>query len=453
MSSTKTANTRTMKILVTDDEDMQRNLLKGFLEKKGYDVVTAANGSEALEKFNKIPFQLVLLDHKMPGMTGDQLLAEMKKINPLIRAIMITAYGTVDTAVSVMKLGADDFLEKPVNLLGLLEKIRWIEQRVMVAEEAEAVSQTLSRKELPIRIIGDSPVIKEVLSVVGKVALTPWAILIRGETGTGKELIARLIHLLSPVNNGPFAEVNCGAIPENLFESELFGHEKGAFTGAVSLRRGRFELAKGGTIFLDEIGELPLNLQPKLLRTLQEHRIYRVGGEKEIATDARVVAASNRNLKQMMEQGLFREDLYYRLNVFEIELPPLRNRKEDIPDLVNFFLERYSYDNKIFDSEAMSALMKYPFPGNIRELEHIIQRTVTLTRGNVIRVTDLPSEIRYSHAGENGSLSERLESLEKEMIFSALEHYDWVQTKAAASLGISERVLRYKMSKHRIRKD
>ncbi len=440
-----------MKILITDDEDMQRDLLSGFLKKKGYEVFTAANGAEALELFAKIPFQLVLLDHNMPGMTGDKLLAEMKKNNPLIHAMMITAYGTVNTAVSVMKLGADDFLEKPIDLKSLLEKIRWIEQRITVTEEAEQVAETLSQKELPVRIIGDGPAMKDVLSLVSRVSLTPWAILIRGETGTGKELIARLIHLLSPVSDGPFVEVNCGAIPENLFESELFGHEKGAFTGAVSARRGRFELAKKGTIFLDEIGELPLNLQPKLLRALQENRIYRVGGEKEITVDARVITATNRNLKTMVEQGLFREDLYYRLNVFDIELPPLRNRKDDIPDLVKFFLERYGCQEKIFDSEATTTLMKYAFPGNIRELEHIIQRTVTLARGKIINVTDLPPEVRYSQAVESGNLAERLDSLEKEMILAALEKNEWVQTKAALSLGISERVLRYKMGKYMIK--
>jgi two-component system response regulator AtoC len=366
--------------------------------------------------------------------------------------MMITAYGTVNTAVSVMKLGADDFLEKPIDLTSLLEKIRWIEQRITVAGEAEQVTETLSQKELPVRIIGDGPAMKDVLSLVSRVSLTPWAILIRGETGTGKELIARLIHLLSPVSDGPFVEVNCGAIPENLFESELFGHEKGAFTGAVSTRRGRFELAKKGTIFLDEIGELPLNLQPKLLRALQENRIYRVGGEKEISVDARVITATNRNLKTMVEQGLFREDLYYRLNVFDIELPPLRNRKDDIPDLVKFFLERYGCQEKIFDPEAMTTLMKYFFPGNIRELEHIIQRTVTLARGKIINVTDLPPEVRYSQAVESGNLAGRLDSLEKEMILAALEKNEWVQTKAALSLGISERVLRYKMEKYRIRR-
>ncbi|MDM8525354.1 sigma-54 dependent transcriptional regulator [Desulfococcaceae bacterium HSG8] len=441
-----------MKILVVDDEDMQRDLLKGFLKKKGYDVATAANGQEALQRFAELPFQLILLDHRMPDMTGDEVLARMKSVNPLVRAIMITAYGTVDTAVEVMKLGADDFLEKPVDLIQLIDKIQMIEQQLMVEEEAEDVAEALDESELPVRIIGQGPAMKEVLSLVRRVAPTPWTALVRGESGTGKELVARLIHLLSPVSNGPFVEVNCGAIPENLFESELFGHEKGAFTGAVSSRRGRFELARDGTLFLDEIGELPLTLQPKLLRALQEKRISRVGSEKEISVDARVVAATNRDVRNLVEEGQFREDLYYRLNVFDIEIPSLRQRKEDIPDLADFFLEKYRSRPAAFDPDAMSMLIKYSFPGNVRELEHIIQRTVTLTRGSIIRPRDLPSEVRYHQVTAQGTLSERLEAVEREMLISALEKNEWVQTRAAESLGISERVLRYKIKKYEIRK-
>lgn len=442
-----------MRILVVDDEDMQRDMLKGFLVKKGFETVAASDGTEALRVFGERPFQLVLLDHRMPDMNGDEVLAKMKEINPLVHAIMITAYGSVDTAVSVMKLGADDFLEKPVDLSHLLDKIFVIEQRMAMSEEADDVAEALDQSELPIRIIGKGHAMKEVLSLVRRVAPAPWAVLIRGETGTGKELIARLIHLLSPASDGPFVEVNCGAIPENLFESELFGHEKGAFTGAVSSRRGRFELAKNGCIFLDEIGELPPVLQPKLLRALQENRITRVGSEKDIEVNARILAATNRDLKKLVEEGLFREDLYYRLNVFDIEVPPLRRRKEDIPDLVDFFIERYGRRNIAFDPDATSTLAKYAFPGNVRELEHIIQRTVTLVRGNVVRERDLPPEIRYTRVTENGTLSERLEALEREMIFNALEKNAWVQTRAAESLGISERVLRYKMGKHDIKKN
>ncbi|MDM8550866.1 sigma-54 dependent transcriptional regulator [Desulfobacterales bacterium HSG2] len=441
-----------MNILVVDDEEMQRDLLKGFLKKQGYEVVTAADGREALQRFVELPFQLVLLDHRMPDLTGDEVLANMKSMNPLVRAIMITAYGTVDTAVEVMKLGADDFLEKPVDLVQLLDKIRMIEQRVIVEEEASDVTEALDQSKLPIRIVGEGPATKEVLSLVRRVSPTPWSVLIRGESGTGKELIARLIHLLSPKSDGPFIDVNCGAIPETLFESELFGHEKGAFTGATAIRRGRFELGQGGTLFLDEIGELPLNLQPKLLRALQEKRISRVGSEKEIPVDVRVVTATNRDLRNMVEAGMFREDLYYRLNVFDIEIPPLRQRKEDIPEMITFFLEKYSSRQMLFDAEAMTTLGKYSFPGNVRELEHIVQRAVTLARGSVIRTTDLPPEIRYHRVTEQGTLAERLEGVEREMLISALEKNDWVQTRAAESMGISERVLRYKMKKYKIKK-
>jgi len=440
-----------MNILIADDEKMQRDLLRGFLQKKGYTVHTAADGQEALRVFAELPFQLVLLDHRMPDMNGDEVLGRMKKINPLIHAIMITAYGTVGTAVEVMKLGAEDFLEKPVDLLHLLDKIQRIEQRIMIEAEAAEVAETLEHKELPLKIAGQGQAMKNLLSLVRRVAATPWPVLIRGETGTGKELIARLVHLLSAVSDGPFTEVNCGAIPETLFESELFGHEKGAFTGALATRRGKFELADKGTLFLDEIGEMPLNLQPKLLRALQEKRICRVGGEKEICPDVRIVAATNRDLKTLAAEGRFREDLFYRLNVFDIEIPPLRERKEDIPELADFFLARYSLRPVQFDPDALSILLKYSFPGNVRELEHIIQRAVTLTRGSIIRATDLPQEIRFQQVSAQGTLAQRLDALERELIVSALEKQEWIQTRAADSLGLSERVLRYKIKKLGIR--
>jgi two-component system response regulator AtoC len=377
----------------------------------------------------------------------------MKQINPLTRAIMITAYGSVGTAVEVMKLGADDFLEKPIQLKPLLEKIQVLEQRIAIYEEADHVAQVLENEKLPIQMAGSGEAMKEVLSLARRVAPTPWTVLIRGETGTGKELMARLIHLLSPVKDGPFVGVNCGAIPENLFESDLFGHEKGAFTGASSARKGKFELAQDGTLFLDEIGEMPLSLQSKLLRVLQEKKLTRVGGEREIGVSARVLAATNRDLRSLVEDEKFREDLYYRINVFEIALPSLRQRKEDLPELVDFFIRRYSPHPVSFDADAMTTLAKYGFPGNIRELEHIVQRTVTLARGNVIRERDLPQEIRFHSATEPGDLSRRMEAVEREMLITALESHGWVQTRAAGSLGISERVLRYKMKKYGIKSD
>ncbi len=442
-----------MKILLVDDEEMQRDLLKGFLEKQGYEVTTAEDGRAALQLFSQLPFQLVLLDHRMPGLSGDEVLRKMKEINPMVRSVMITAFGSVDTAVKVMKLGADDFLEKPVNLSLLLEKIRMFEQTVLIEKDAASVTETLKEGELPIKVIGDSKAMKELLSLVRRIAPTQWTVLINGETGTGKELIARLIHLLSRRKEKPFVGVNCAAIPENLFESELFGHEKGSFTGASSSRKGRFELAMGGSLFLDEVGELPLNLQAKLLRSLEEKKINRVGSEKEISIDIRVLTATNRDLRKMVEDGAFREDLFYRLNVLNIELPSLRNRKEDIPALTDFFLERYGSRPMRFDPDAMTTLIKYPFPGNIRELEHMIQKTLTLSRNSVIRIEDLPPEIRFHQSTEKGTLSERLEAMEREMLISALEKHNWVQTHASESLGISERVIRYKMKKYQIRRN
>jgi two-component system response regulator AtoC len=437
-----------MQILIVDDEKMQREMLQGFLEKQGYPVLTAAGGEEALQLFRNHPVQLVLIDHRMQDMNGDEVLARMRQNSPLIRAIMITAYGSVATAVKVMQLGADDFLEKPVDLLELLDKIRRIEQDVLASEEADEVNTALFQQQLPLTIIGSSREMQDVLSLVHRAAPVEWPALIRGETGTGKEMVAKCIHLLGERRTAPFIEVNCAAIPESLFESELFGHEKGAFTGASARRRGRFELAQKGTLFLDEVGELPLQLQAKLLRALQDKSISRVGSENQIFVDVRVIAATNRDLKQMVAEGTFREDLYFRLNVLELFIPPLRERRGDIIELADFFLNKYS-NGVNFDSEAMAVFVKYDFPGNVRELEHIIQRLITFVRSKVIRVPDLPTEVR-EQTESGGLLSDRLARVERQMLLSSLEQHDWVQTRAADALGISERVLRYKMKKYEI---
>ncbi len=441
-----------MKILIVDDEKMQREMLQGFLVKQGYDVQVAKNGEDAITLFAHNSIDLVLLDHRMDGMSGDELLGYLKKENPLVRAIMITAYASVDTAVRVMRLGADDFMEKPVELGVLLAKIEEIQQELAVDADVHDVTDVLVEKELPLQVIGESKGMKELLSLVHRMSQTPWTVLVRGETGTGKELIGRLLHLLSPRRDQAFVELNCASIPENLFESELFGHEKGSFTGADSARKGRFELADEGTLFLDEVGELPLSLQAKLLRALQEKQISRVGSEEPLNVDVRVVAATNRDLKKMAGDGLFREDLYYRLNVLELEVPALRYRKEDIPLLIDFFLNKYSFRPTTLSREAIDALVKYPFPGNIRELEHLVQRVITLARSSTIGLIDLPLEIRMGQATSQGDLGSRLDNVEREMITEALQQYNWVQTRAAESLGISERVLRYKMGKHGIRK-
>ncbi len=443
-----------MKILVVDDETVQREMLTGFLESQGYSPVGAKSGHEALQKFRSEHVQLVLLDHRMPDMNGDEVLEKIRAINPMVPAIMITAYGAVETAVRVMKLGAVDFMEKPVDLEVLLQRIQEIEQDISIEEDFQEVKAVIEEVRLPVKIVGSGRGIREAISIAGRVASSPWSVLVTGETGTGKELFARLIHELSPRHNGPFVEVNCAAIPENLFESELFGHKKGAFTGATSNRRGRFEQARGGTVFLDEAGELPEPLQPKLLRVLQEKRITPVGSDMEVDVDVRIVAATNRDLRKMTEEGRFREDLYFRINVFEVHVPPLRERREDIPELVDFFVERYAAKPLKISPPAMDMLMKYRYPGNIRELEHIIQRVVTLSRTSLIRPADLPAEIRagtLSGSYDSLPLDQRLAAIERDEILKALENHDWVQTRAADSLGISERVLRYKMKKHGIK--
>ncbi|MDR2550289.1 MAG: sigma-54 dependent transcriptional regulator [Desulfobulbus sp.] len=436
-----------MNILIVDDESLQRNLLAGFLAKQGYTAIEAASGEEALHRFMADAVGLVLLDHRMPDLGGDEVLERMKAINPLVPVIMITAYGAVDTAVRAMQLGADDFLEKPVDLELLLARIRAIEERFYIADDAARVEEAIDVESLPVRLIAVSTAMRQVLSLALRAAPSPWTVLIQGETGTGKELIARLVHLLSPRKQAPFVALNCAAVPEGLFESELFGHEKGAFTGAVNRRRGVMEQAHGGTLMLDEVGELPLAVQAKLLRSLQEQTICRVGGEQPIPVDVRIVAATNRDLKQMAADGEFREDLYFRLNVIKIEIPPLRRRKEEIPELIRFFLAKLD-SPAVLDDQALQQLTKYHFPGNVRELEHILQRTVTLARSPRIGLRDLPPEIRdYRGQAAEGDLVNRLAEIERQLLIEALERHQWVQTKAATDLGISERVLRYKMER------
>ena len=441
-----------MKILIADDEAMQRELLAGFLRKRGHEVFEAADGTSAVQLFEREPIQLALLDHRMPGLTGDAVLARLKAINPLVRAILITAYGAVEMAVRVMKLGADDFLEKPVDLGQLIDKIERLEQELAVADDVIEVKEALADTAWPIAIIGTSPAMRETLSMARRLADSPWSVLIQGETGTGKELFARLIHELSPRRAAPFVALNCAAIPDTLFESELFGHEKGAFTGADRAHRGCFERAGGGTLFLDEVGELSPVLQSKLLRALQEKRINRVGGERDIQVDTRVLAATNRDLRALSATGDFREDLYFRLKVLDIRLPPLRQRREDIPALIEYFVARDATRPIRLTPETLDLLMRYDYPGNVRELEHIIQRSLTLARSPVLQPRDLPEEVVRNQGADSGQLRERLDAMERDLLTEALDRSDWVQTQAAERLGISERVLRYKMGKYGIRR-
>jgi DNA-binding NtrC family response regulator len=450
------------KLLVAEDEKTQRDLLEGFLKKEGFSVEAVANGREVLQRLQGDFFDIVLVDYKMPELDGLQTLREIRKLYPDLPVVMMTAYGTVETAVASMKEGALDYLTKPIDLdelLLMLQKV--IERSNLIKENKELKTQLQERYAFP-HIVYGSPKMEEVMGLVARVAPSQTTILILGESGTGKELIANAIHYASPRSGKPWVKVSCAAIPETLLESELFGHEKGAFTGATQKRIGRFEEADGGSIFLDEIGDLSPGTQVKLLRILQDKEFQRLGSNLSLKTDVRVIIATHRNLEEAIKKGLFREDLYYRLNVISITLPPLRERKEDIPLLIDHFLKKYSKENQksISDisQEARTLLLRYPYPGNVRELENLVERAVVLCRGELITTQDLPfhlkeekSEKLWEYSKKEKSLPESLEEIERDSILKALHQHHGVQTKAAESLGISERVLRYKMKKYRIR--
>jgi DNA-binding NtrC family response regulator len=447
-----------LSILVVEDGKSQREMLCEFLSGEGFDVSDVDRGDKALELVKNDYFDLLLLDFKMPGMDGMQVLEAVKRINPEIDVIMMTAYGTIETAVKAIKTGAADYITKPIELEELLILIEKISERRTLLRENEALREELRGKGITTdQIIYESTAMDEVINLAGRVANSNATMLIQGESGTGKELVARLIHTLSPRSQKPMITVNCAALPENLLESELFGHEKGAFTGASQRRIGRFEEADGGTLFLDEIGELSPSVQVKLLRFLQEREFQRIGGNSTIRTDVRIVTATNRDLDAKIGEGSFREDLFYRLNVVTIEIPPLRERKEDIPPLIDHFLNRFATENgKIVqgtDLETRDLLLKYDYPGNVRELENIIERAVVITRSDVVSSRDLP--FSGSSPGEaksevtaTASLKTSLEGLEHQMIKDAMTQTKNHQTRAASLLGISERTLRYKLKKY-----
>jgi two-component system NtrC family response regulator len=450
------------KILIAEDEKTQRDLLEGFLNKEGFSVESVANGREALQRLAGSFFDIVALDYKMPELDGLQTLKEIRKLYPDLPVIMMTAYGTIETAVVSMKEGALDYLTKPIDLEELLIKFRKIMERSNLIQENKELKARLQERFTFQHIVSGSPKMEEVMGLVARVAPSQATVLIRGESGTGKELIANAIHYASPRSEKPWVKVSCAAIPETLLESELFGHEKGAFTGATQKRIGRFEEADGGSIFLDEIGDLSPSTQVKLLRILQDKEFQRLGSNLNLKTDVRVITATHRNLEEAIKKGYFREDLYYRLNVISITLPPLRERREDIPLLINYFLKKYSDENQksITDisKEARALLLRYPYPGNVRELENLIERAVVLCRGETITTQDLPfhlkeekSEKLWESSKKEKTLPESLEEIERDSILKALHQHQGVQTKAAESLGISERVLRYKMKKYRIR--
>jgi two-component system NtrC family response regulator len=442
------------RILVVDDEPAQRELVAGFLRKQGFEVALAGDGKDAVARFKAEPFDLVLTDQRMPGLSGVELIAALRTVTPEAAVIVMTAYGTIETAVAAIKAGAADYLTKPLNLDELLHRIRTARERQRLVAENRELRLALSERHRVEGIIGESGRMQEVLSLVHRVAASDATVLIQGESGTGKELIAKAIHHASLRSAGPLVKVNCAALPEGLLESELFGHEKGAFTGAVGARQGRFELAHGGTLFLDEIGDLPLHLQVKLLRVLQEHEFERVGSSRPIPVDVRLIAATHRDLAALVRAGRFRDDLYYRINVVTIVVPPLRERREDIPPLIDHFVRTFAEANRKpitgLTRAARELLLRYDYPGNVRELENLIERAVVLTRDDVIGAADLPLTLEDSAAelAEPAALTAATEALERRMIRAALAQCDGVQTRAAEALGISERVLRYKLKKY-----
>jgi len=450
--------TEKLNILVVEDGQSQREMLRDFLKDEGYPVSEAENGESALIKLREDCFDLVLTDYKMPGMDGMALLQAAKALNPEMDVVVMTAFGTVETAVSAMKADASDYICKPIDLDELQLLIERISGRRTIVRENKMLRKELKGKEVTLdQIIFRSVAMEAVINLSGRVAQSRATVLIQGESGTGKELIARLIHDLSPRSEKPMTIVNCAALPETLLESELFGHEKGAFTGASGNRLGRFEEADGGTLFLDEIGELTNTVQVKLLRFLQEREFQRIGGNRTFHSDVRVISATNRDLEDRMKGGLFREDLFYRLNVVGITIPPLRVRREDLIPLMDHFLKRFSTENnrkiKGFSSKARDLLMKYNYPGNVRELENILERAVVIARGDTIETADLPfPAVEGNGAGnrnwKQGTLKDAMAFLEQEMVQDAMAETGNHQTRAARILGISERMLRYKLKKY-----
>jgi DNA-binding NtrC family response regulator len=448
---------RKLDILIVEDGRSQREMLRDFLIKEGHHVLEAENGESAIQMVSNHHFDLLLLDYKMPGMSGLDVLKEVKKINHEMDVVIITAYGTIETAVEAIKVGAIDYITKPVELEELLILLDRVAERRGLIRENELLKQELGKQGVTAeKIIYKSAQMVELITMAGRVAASRASVLIQGESGTGKELLARLIHQLSPRVSKPIIVVNCGALQENLLESELFGHEKGAYTGAASRRIGRFEEADGGTLFLDEIGELSPAVQVKLLRFLQEREISRLGSNTNIAVDVRIISATNRDLETRVKEGAFREDLFYRLKVVTMSLPPLRERKEDLPALINHYLDKFIRENgkniQGLTAEARDLLLKYDYPGNVRELVNIMERAVVIARDNYITVNDLPfkndSFTDTPDQKSSGSLRSSLEDLEKHLIGEAMDKAADNQSRAAEILGLSERMLRYKLKKY-----
>jgi two-component system NtrC family response regulator len=457
-------------ILIVDDEPNYLIVLSELLRDEGYEVFTATGGAEGFEMVRQLDLNLVITDMQMPEVDGLQLLLKIKEFNEDLPVIMITAYAEVEKAVSAMQAGAFSYLAKPFSNDELLVNIQKAVQLYALVLENSRLRSEIKGVSGFSGMVGKNPKMKQVYELIEKVAPTPASVLISGESGTGKELVAKAIHRNSPREKEAFITVNCAALSENLLESELFGHEKGAFTGAVAMRKGRFELADKGTIFLDEIGEIPLALQSKLLRVLQEKQFERVGGSKTFEVNVRIISASNRDLKEEVAAGRFREDLFYRLNVIHVSLPALRERMDDMPLLVDYFINKFSKQlakaELTISPDALRLLMKLPWEGNIRELENTIERAAILCNNNVIDAEDVQPDSLHP-VEENGwsksidltqmipdsvSLNDVLYAIEEKMLLQALEETSYVQARAADKLGITKSLLQYKMKKYRIRK-
>jgi len=453
------------KILVVDDEQSMRDFLTIMLSKEGYEAVSVEDGQQACQAIDDDIYDLVITDIKMPGISGLDVLKHVKQVAPNTFVVVITAFSSADDAVAAMKQGALDYITKPFDIEKIKLVIRNALERKQLSDEHDYYKRQYDHQFDVKHIVGKSQAICQIFDMIKRVSASKSTVLITGESGTGKELIAQAIHQNSPRREKPFVAVSCGAIPETLLESELFGYMKGAFTGAVSNKIGLFELADQGTLFLDEIGELPLMIQVKLLRVLQERQFKRVGGTKDISVDVRVIAATNRDLRKMVEENTFRGDLFYRLNVIPIHLPSLRERKEDIPILAQHFLEKYNREiGKHFThiaDDAMAKLSGYYWPGNIRELENVIERAVALESEPVIKVASLPENIRGAAEyvtsqisadipAEGIDLEQIVGEIEKDLLVKALEKTGWVKKQAAKLLNLSFRSFRYRLDKFSI---
>ena len=448
------------RILIVDDDEGMRRLLVRVLNRAGYEPLAVASGAEALSELAADAFELVVTDIQMPEMDGVALLHKIKEFDPGLPVIVITAYGTVENAVEALRAGAYHYLTKPFENDEIkLTVAKALEREKLLAENRQ-LHEELEEKYRFSGIVGTSPAMQQVYDIVNSVAVSNANVLITGESGTGKELVARSIHYNSARRDKSFVVLNCAALSEGVLESELFGHEKGAFTNATSTRKGRFEMADEGTLFIDEVGEMPLSAQVKLLRVLQEHEFERVGGTRTIKVDVRLVAATNKDLEVEVREGRFREDLYYRLNVVNIQMPALRERREDVEELARHFLDKYATETgkKVTEiaPRALGALLAYEWPGNVRELQNVIERAVVLCKGEAVTPRDLPrglqddDEICLQLPERGGSLTEILEDLERQLIVQTLRRMDGSQTRAADALGIKRTTLRYKMEKYRL---